>query len=162
LYPWFWKCFYSWLNPRGNFNNILRAAFTCADPKSIRNTVKLSVFFALLGSACAKAASRMLMKLNPMCQCYKTFKSHFGHKDWQIFLIWLQTFHTLVLRSRKMNSVYNADKTRFSTPKVKCTFFTLFTYCWTFQMYFSQFFMKKSDICWGWNPCGLQSEAAVR
>ncbi len=34
-----------------------------ADPKSAKKTVKLSFFFVLLGSACVKAAHRMLMKL---------------------------------------------------------------------------------------------------
>jgi len=35
------------------------------NPKSEKKTVKLSVFFALLGSARIKAACRMLMKLTP-------------------------------------------------------------------------------------------------
>jgi hypothetical protein len=35
-------------------------------PKAQKNTVKSSVFFALLGSARAKAALRMLMKLTPV------------------------------------------------------------------------------------------------
>jgi len=46
-----------------NFINILRAAFLHTDPKSAKNTVKQSVFFALLGSPNAKAAHKMLMKL---------------------------------------------------------------------------------------------------
>jgi len=46
-----------------NFINVLRAAFTQPDPKSAKNTIKLSVFFALLGSACIKTAQKMLMKL---------------------------------------------------------------------------------------------------
>jgi len=46
-----------------NFINILRAAFWRTDPKSAKNTVKQSVFFALLGSTHAKAAHKMLMKL---------------------------------------------------------------------------------------------------
>ncbi len=41
----------------------LHSAFTHADPKSAKNTVKLSIFFALLGSVGAIAASKMLMKL---------------------------------------------------------------------------------------------------
>jgi len=46
------------------FINILLAAFTHADPESAKKkTVKLSAFFALLGSACAKAAHRTFMKL---------------------------------------------------------------------------------------------------
>ena len=48
-----------------NFINILRAAFTSADPKSAKKTVKLSSFFALLGYASVKAASKMLVKLTP-------------------------------------------------------------------------------------------------
>jgi len=35
-----------------------------------KKTVKLSVFFALSGSACAKAARRMLMKLTPVALKY--------------------------------------------------------------------------------------------
>jgi len=47
------------LTPRVvDFTNILQT-----DPKSTKNTVELSVFFALLGSAHAKASLRMLMKL---------------------------------------------------------------------------------------------------
>jgi hypothetical protein len=41
------------------------AAFTRTDFKSAKNTVKLSVFFVLLGFSQAKAASRILMKLTP-------------------------------------------------------------------------------------------------
>jgi len=51
------------VNSGVNFINILWATFTPADPKSAKKTVKLSIFFALLGSALAKAAHRMLMKL---------------------------------------------------------------------------------------------------
>ncbi len=36
-----------------------------ADPKSVKKTVKLLVFFALLGSDCAKAARKTLMNLTP-------------------------------------------------------------------------------------------------
>ena len=48
-----------------NFTNILQAAFTPADPKSAKKTVKFSSFIALLGSARVKAARRMLVKLPP-------------------------------------------------------------------------------------------------
>ena len=51
--------------PGVNFTNILRAAFTRADPKSAKKTVKLSSFIALLGSARVKAARRTLVKLTP-------------------------------------------------------------------------------------------------
>ena len=53
------------LSPGVNFTNILLAAFMRADPKSAKKTVKLSNFIALLGSACAKVACRMLVKLTP-------------------------------------------------------------------------------------------------
>jgi len=46
-----------------NFINVLQAAFTPADPKSAKKTVKVTAFFALSGSARLKTASRMLMKL---------------------------------------------------------------------------------------------------
>ncbi len=38
------------LTPSVKFINILCAAFALADPESTKNTVKLSFFFALLGS----------------------------------------------------------------------------------------------------------------
>ena len=37
-----------------NFTNILWAVFTCEDPKSAKNPFKLSIFFALIGSARVK------------------------------------------------------------------------------------------------------------
>jgi len=49
------------LMPGVNFINVLQAAFTSADPKSAKKTVKLSVFFALSGSARVKAGRRTLM-----------------------------------------------------------------------------------------------------
>ena len=48
-----------------NFTNVLRAAFTPADPKSAKKLLNLTVFFALLGSTSAKAARRTLVKLTP-------------------------------------------------------------------------------------------------
>ena len=53
------------LHPGVNSTNILRAAFTRADPKIVKKTVKLSSFIALLGSAHIKAARRTLVKLTP-------------------------------------------------------------------------------------------------
>jgi len=51
--------------PGVNVINVLRAAFTLADPKSTKKTVKSSSFFALSGSVSVKAAHKMLMKLTP-------------------------------------------------------------------------------------------------
>jgi len=48
-----------------NFIKVLQAAFVSADPKSAKKTVKLSVYFAHLGSIFVKVAQRMLMKLTP-------------------------------------------------------------------------------------------------
>jgi len=45
--------------------DILQAAFACADPKSVKKTVNLTVFFVLSGSLNIKATCRMLMKLTP-------------------------------------------------------------------------------------------------
>jgi len=48
-----------------NFINVQSKAFTRADPKSAKKTVKWSVFFALSGSVGAKASGRTLMKMTP-------------------------------------------------------------------------------------------------
>jgi hypothetical protein len=45
-----------------NLINILRAAFTHADPNSAKKTDSLTVFFELLGSTGVKAACKMLLK----------------------------------------------------------------------------------------------------
>ena len=50
-----------------NFTNILWAAFMGADHKSAIKLLNLTVFFALLGYACVKAAHRMLVTLTPRC-----------------------------------------------------------------------------------------------
>jgi hypothetical protein len=51
--------------PGLNFINVLCTAFTLADPKNIKKTVKLSIFFTLLRSTSVKAVHIMLMKLSP-------------------------------------------------------------------------------------------------
>jgi len=56
--------------PGVDLTSILREAFMCADPKSAKNTVKLSVFFALLGSECLKAAGKNVGEI----YLYKTFR----------------------------------------------------------------------------------------
>jgi len=57
--------FNTFFSPGVNFINILPAAFSLADPKSVKRTVNLTVFFVFLGSALSKAARRMLMTLTP-------------------------------------------------------------------------------------------------
>ncbi len=51
------------LTKGANFINVLKAAFTCAYPKSANGTDDLTAIFALLGSGCVKAAHKMLVKL---------------------------------------------------------------------------------------------------
>ena len=51
--------------PGVNFTNILQAAFMHEDPKRAKKTIKLSSFYAILGSARVRAACRMLVKLTP-------------------------------------------------------------------------------------------------
>ena len=48
-----------------NFINDLYAAFTHADPESVTFQLSHKYLFILLGSACVKAAQKMLMKLTP-------------------------------------------------------------------------------------------------
>jgi len=48
-----------------NFINVLQTAFRCPDPKSTKRLTSLLYFFPLLGSACIKAAHKVLMKLTP-------------------------------------------------------------------------------------------------
>jgi hypothetical protein len=48
-----------------NFINNLYAAFTNADPESVTFQLSHKYLFILLGSACVKAAQKMLMKLTP-------------------------------------------------------------------------------------------------
>jgi len=50
---------------KGQFHQHSRAAFMYSEPKSAKKTVKLSIFFVLLGSLCVEAAHRTLMKLAP-------------------------------------------------------------------------------------------------
>jgi len=45
--------------------SVLCAAFTCADPKTAKETVKQSVFFALLISARIKAACKHVGEIDP-------------------------------------------------------------------------------------------------
>jgi len=51
------------LTPGLNFINVLRTAFTRADPRRVKNTVKFSIFFMLSGSMSVKALHKRLVKL---------------------------------------------------------------------------------------------------
>jgi hypothetical protein len=52
-------------SPGVNFINVIQAAITLVDPKSMKNTVKSLVSFLLLGCERIKAVHIMLMKLTP-------------------------------------------------------------------------------------------------
>jgi len=67
------------LTPGVNFTNIIWAAFTHADPQSAKKTVKLSVFFALSGSAHAKAGRKTMMKLTPSLSLFMTISTCFNN-----------------------------------------------------------------------------------
>jgi len=54
-----------WLSRGVNFIIVLQAAFTCADPESVKIKLSCQYLFTLLGYVGVKAASRMLMKLTP-------------------------------------------------------------------------------------------------
>ena len=62
-----------------NFTNILQAQKLLVDPKSTKKTVKLSSFFALLGSVIVKAARRTLVKLNPDLNHFYNLEFSFRH-----------------------------------------------------------------------------------
>jgi len=62
--------------PGVNFINILRAAFTRVGPKSAK---RLS--FALLGSACVKAACKTLMKITPGVRSLPLDLTHMNSQD---------------------------------------------------------------------------------
>jgi len=61
-----------------DFTIILCKAFTPADTESTKKTDNWPVFCALLGSACVKAAHRMLMKLTPGGRFIHHFKQSFN------------------------------------------------------------------------------------
>jgi len=53
------------IDTRGQFHQIFMSIFYMFRYRKCKNRVKLSVFFALLGSVLVKAASNMLIKLTP-------------------------------------------------------------------------------------------------
>jgi len=85
-----------WAGPWVNFSNILSASFTSVDPKSHKNTVKLSVFFALLISVCIKALSKHVDEIDPRCQFHQHFTYAFLYKSalrsFSLITVWLCKF----------------------------------------------------------------------
>ncbi len=84
-------------NPGVNFINVFHAAFTCADPKTVKWYLWLDWVLTLSGSVHVKAACRTLMKFTPgLCvppaltaifwgrfeaANVNTFWGHFGHPE---------------------------------------------------------------------------------
>jgi len=75
------------LTPGVNLINVLRAAFACADPKSVKKDWQLDCLFALFGSVCVKAAHRMLMKLTPVSRTLNIF-----WRFLDLFFFWMPKF----------------------------------------------------------------------
>ena len=65
--------------PGLNFINVLHTAFMLVGPKSIRIQSSSWYFFTLLGSMCAKAARRTLMKLTPGVNFINILQAAFMH-----------------------------------------------------------------------------------
>jgi len=68
-------------NPGVNFINVLWAAFTLRDPKSIKIQSSCQYLFVLLRSAFIETSRKMLMKLTPGCRRFagarnRTLDSH--------------------------------------------------------------------------------------
>jgi hypothetical protein len=76
--------------PLVDFINVLQAAFTFADPKSVKKTDFLTVFCALSGSAHVKAAHRTLMKLTPCVSGILKNGLVYGSKQFQLMIMPLQ------------------------------------------------------------------------
>ena len=59
------------LTPWANISNILQAAFTLKDPKSVIRHFWLECIFTLMGSASVKAACKHIGKISPFSLFYK-------------------------------------------------------------------------------------------
>jgi len=60
-----WCCCLIYLHPGVHFINVLLKAFTPTNPKCVELTVKLSIFYMLLGSTSVKPLHKTLMKMTP-------------------------------------------------------------------------------------------------
>jgi len=95
-----------------NFINILHIAFTSADPKSVKNTDNLTVFFTLLDSTCVKAVHRMLMKSTPEANTLRGILTYFILFWLRLVDILLRFFSNLEMawkQSYKINFIYKKD-----------------------------------------------------
>jgi len=85
--------------------NIQQAAFACSDPKSAKKTVKLSVFFVVLGSACAKAARRTCL----WNWHARRSQKHKKTDDMTVFFMLLGSASAKVVRRMLMKSTPDAS-----------------------------------------------------
>ena len=109
-----------------NFTNVLQSAFTLADPKSAKKTVKSSSCFTLLGSASVKAAHRMLVKLTPGIKTIKdiillTFQSLQYYSNINVIspFSFERTFF-------QMNLMSNSHLISHDQPQIQLIFFLSF------------------------------------
>ncbi len=95
-----------------NLTNILRKAFTRANPKSTKMTVKSSILFALLGSTCLKASRKMLVNLTP--GAYQMSSANSGKK---MLTVDVNKLFRKQRRMRANNSSNNKSNLRVEKPK---------------------------------------------
>ncbi len=87
LPPLPWKILPS---PGLNIINVLRTAFTPADPKNIKKTVKLSIFFTHLGSTSVKTARKTVGEIDTWKKfCGRLFYYNFS------FLNYISRYHEI-------------------------------------------------------------------
>ncbi len=79
-------------------------SFTETDPKSTKNTVKPSVFFALLESAHVTALHKMLVKLTPESALGSFSSRRLNHNDWEKTLKQVTLKSLLYSRSSDLTS----------------------------------------------------------
>jgi hypothetical protein len=83
-----------------NFNNVLRAAFTNADPKSVAILLSCQYLFTLLGSESIKATRRTLMKLTPVVNFTHILRAAFA----LIFFCQKITSQTVIREKMRKNT----------------------------------------------------------
>jgi hypothetical protein len=104
------------LTPVVNFINNLRIAFTQADTKSAKKTVKSSVFFALLVSLPIKAAHKTLLKLNLGVNFINILCSHFLNES-ALAQLSLETFQLRNFRFQNIGAKFACKMLLKSTPE---------------------------------------------
>ena len=94
-----------WL-PGLDFINIFHAAFTSADPKWVKMTIKFSIFFMLQGSTSVKAARKTLMELSPDCTWPPTEVRPHWDQGWFLRMVELDSW----IENRGIKEELQSDK----------------------------------------------------